>query len=101
MNKLKEIIIRLKEICKEELKDIEQRDVLNNAIKIYLSDKSQGKLGTPHKTLPALGITDKQKNVLKKLGYKGTFDLTKEESRILIKEMIENKGGFDKDGRYQ
>lgn len=101
---LQKIIEELKEIVeKTNLEEVYDKEILDCAVKIYLSERIQ-----EHKTenikaikdnqkqqetkkSPNEPLTEKQKQFLVKNDYKGDMNLTKEEARVIIKEFIEQQ----------
>jgi hypothetical protein len=93
---LQKIIEELKEIVeKTNLEEVYDKEILDCAVKIYLSKKTQEtkKENIINKPINRIDepATEKQKQFLVKNDYKGDMNLTKEEARIIIKEFIEQQ----------
>lgn len=98
VNKLDDTIKRLQEIIKANGLKVEDKHILEQSVKLYISasikeskEKNIQSMKEPIKTLnQELGIiekaTDKQLAYLQELGYSGTYDLTKDDAIALIRE---------------
>lgn len=86
MEELKKIVIKLKEIRKEQFTNLSDECLFENAVKIFIS-REIGKQKEQSKSDLA---SQKQKDFLKNLGFEGDVDkITKIEAQALIKELLE------------
>lgn len=78
--------------------------ILTSAVDYYVHNEKEKNWDKRAENNPKQGqssfqsdkITPKQINMLKRLGFEGSFDnLTKKEASQLIDEMLKNKGGRD------
>ena len=101
--KITEIIKELQDVCRNsKLEDVEDCQLLEQAVKIYLSEEinkskkeniaEMKKTNLKSTANPQEKATEKQLAYLERLGYEGKIDkLSKEEAKILIKERLENE----------
>lgn len=93
MEKLTDIILELQEVIEKTSLNISDAELLENAVKIYISGKiSESKkenINQMKDRFPINRPTPKQLNLIKKLNLK-VNPQTKQEATQIIKEYIEN-----------
>ena len=95
MEKINNLIDELKEIIKNKKLKVKDDTILENAIKLYLSEVIQENKISNIKSIKDNKnfepMTDKQKFFLKESGYTGNLNLSKQEAFQLISDYKKNQ----------